>query len=102
MARATAAPAARASGLGTVGFGAAGGTFAKRLLTIMWAFCGLIALALFQGPTALADPDAAWGALSLQLLGPGLLGLMLVGLLASLAGVFRAVRVDPAQAFGGP
>ena len=27
---------------------------------------------------------------------------VVVGLLASLAGVFRAVRVDPAQAFGGP
>ncbi len=64
-------------------FGAVAGTYGKRLMMIMWAFCGLIALALYQGPTALSDPDAAWGAMCRQLLGPGLLGLMLVGLLAN-------------------
>lgn len=64
-------------------FGAVSGTYAKRLMIIMWAFCGLIAVALYQGPTALADPDAAWGAMSRQLLGPGLLGLMITGVLAA-------------------
>jgi solute:Na+ symporter, SSS family len=64
-------------------FGAVSGTYAKRVMTIMWAFCGLIALAMYAGPTALSDPDAAWGMMSRDLLGPGLLGLMLVGLLAN-------------------
>lgn len=64
-------------------FGAVAGTYGKRVLMIMWAFCGLVAVALYQGPTALSDPDAAWGLMSVQLLGPGLLGLMLVGLLAN-------------------
>lgn len=64
-------------------FGAVTGTYGKRLLMIMWAFCGLIAVALYQGPTALSDPDSAWGLMSVQLLGPGLLGLMLIGLLAN-------------------
>jgi SSS family solute:Na+ symporter len=64
-------------------FGAVSGTYGKRVLMIMWAFCGLIAVALYQGANALSDPDAAWGLMSVQLLGPGLLGLMLVGLLAN-------------------
>jgi Na+/proline symporter len=64
-------------------FGAVAGTFGKRLVTIMWAFCGLIAIALFSGPNTLADPDAVWGTMSRQLLGPGLLGLMLAGVLAA-------------------
>jgi Na+/proline symporter len=64
-------------------FGAVSGTYAKRLMFIMWAFAGLIAVALFQGPTALSDPDLAWGTMSRQLLGPGLLGLMLTGVLAA-------------------
>jgi SSS family solute:Na+ symporter len=57
------------------------GTYLKRLMIIMWAFAGLIAIALF-GPGGLSDPDATWGALSNQLLGPGLVGLMLAGVLA--------------------
>jgi Na+/proline symporter len=64
-------------------FGGVSGTFAKRLMIIMWAFCGLVAVALYQGPSALADPDEAWGAMSRQLLGPGFLGLMVVGVLAA-------------------
>ncbi len=62
-------------------FGAVGGTYAKRLMVIMWSFCGLIAYALYAGN--LADPDLAWGAMSRDLLGPGLLGLMLAGVLAA-------------------
>jgi solute:Na+ symporter, SSS family len=64
-------------------FGAVSGTYAKRLMIILWAFVGLIGAALFIGPEALSDPDAVWGTLTLQLLGPGLLGLMLAGLLAA-------------------
>ncbi|MCF3650586.1 sodium:solute symporter family protein [Synoicihabitans lomoniglobus] len=64
-------------------FGAVSGTFAKRLMIILWAFSGLVAVALYQGTDALADPDMAWGTMSRQLLGPGLLGLMVVGVLAA-------------------
>jgi SSS family solute:Na+ symporter len=53
-------------------FGAVSGTYAKRIMIILWALCGLIAVALFAGPRALSDPDAAWGTMSLlQLLPPG-------------------------------
>src|SRR5690606_8197081 len=64
-------------------FGAVAGTYGKRLMFILWAFVGLIAVAMFQGPAALADPDLAWGTLSRELLGPGLLGLMITGVLAA-------------------
>lgn len=64
-------------------FGAVAGTYAKRVMIVMWAFCGLIAIAMYQGANALADPDDTWGVMSRQLLGPGLLGLMLIGLLAN-------------------
>ncbi|MDO8542958.1 MAG: sodium:solute symporter family protein [Opitutaceae bacterium] len=64
-------------------FGAVAGTFGKRIVTIMWAFCGLIAIVMFSGPNTLADPDTVWGTMSRQLLGPGMLGLMLAGVLAA-------------------
>lgn len=64
-------------------FGAVSGTFAKRLMIVLWAICGLIAIALYQNESSLSDPDSAWGAMSLQLLGPGFLGLMMAGLLAA-------------------
>ncbi|MEX0332403.1 MAG: sodium:solute symporter [Puniceicoccaceae bacterium] len=64
-------------------FGATSGTFAKRLMIILWAIAGLIAIALYQNSTSLSDPDSAWGAMALQLLGPGFLGLMMAGLLAA-------------------
>ena len=64
-------------------FGAVAGTFTKRLMMIMWTFAGLIAIALFAGADALSDPDIVWGQMSLRLLGPGLLGLMLAGVLAA-------------------
>ena len=57
------------------------GTYLKRLMIIMWAFAGLIAVAMF-GAGGLSDPDAVWGSMSNQLLGPGLVGLMLAGVLA--------------------
>jgi hypothetical protein len=57
------------------------GTYLKRLMIILWSLAGLIAVALF-GPGGLSDPDATWGAMSNQLLGPGLIGLMLAGVLA--------------------
>jgi SSS family solute:Na+ symporter len=57
------------------------GNYLKRLMIILWAFAGLIAVAMF-GPAGLSDPDATWGAMSNKLLGPGLIGLMLAGVLA--------------------
>lgn len=57
------------------------GNYLKRIMIILWAFAGLIAYALF-GAGGLSDPDAAWGAMSHRLLGPGLIGLMLAGVLA--------------------
>jgi Na+/proline symporter len=57
------------------------GNYLKRIMIIMWALAGLIAVALF-GPGGLSDPDATWGAMSNRLLGPGLIGLMLAGVLA--------------------
>jgi solute:Na+ symporter, SSS family len=64
-------------------FGAVAGTFGKRLMTILWAFCGLIAIALFSGANRLADADLVWGTMSRHLLGPGMLGLMAAGVLAA-------------------
>lgn len=64
-------------------FGAVAGTFTKRLMMILWTFVGLIAIALFSSDNALSDPDNVWGQMSLRLLGPGLLGLMLAGVLAA-------------------
>jgi Na+/proline symporter len=57
------------------------GNYLKRIMIILWAFAGLIAVALF-GVGGLSDPDSAWGAMSNKLLGPGLIGLMLAGVLA--------------------
>ena len=57
------------------------GNYLKRLMIILWAFTGLIAVALF-GRDGLADPDSTWGTLSHRLLAPGLVGLMLAGVLA--------------------
>lgn len=80
-------------------FGAVSGTYAKRLMFIMWAFVGLIAVALYQGENALADPDLAWGTLSRQVLGPGLLGLMLTGVLAANMSTVAAQTVSVAALF---
>jgi solute:Na+ symporter, SSS family len=57
------------------------GNYLKRFMIILWAFAGLIAIALF-GVGGLADPDMTWGVMSNRLLGPGLAGLMLAGVLA--------------------
>ncbi|HUL53207.1 MAG TPA: hypothetical protein VLT83_07345 [Opitutaceae bacterium] len=65
-------------------FGAVSGTYAKRLMIMMWTFVGLIGLGLYFGEKKLADPDLLWGQLSRQLLAPGLFGLMLAGLVAAM------------------
>lgn len=65
-------------------FGAVSGTYAKRLMIIMWTFVGLIGCGLYFGDSRLAEPDMLWGQLSRQLLAPGLFGLMLAGLIAAM------------------
>ena len=63
----------------TARVGIIAGGFAKRLVLIAWMFCGLLAIGLLTG--RLAEPDQAWGQLSRELLMPGLMGLMLSGML---------------------
>ena len=61
------------------------GNFIKRFLTILWTLTGLIALALYA--REIADPDLVWGYATLDLLRPvgmGLVGLMIVALMAAL------------------
>ena len=59
--------------------GTLGGVFLKRFVMICWMLCGLLAVAMF--PLGISDPDNAWGVLAGRLLGPGLLGLMISGML---------------------
>jgi SSS family solute:Na+ symporter len=65
----------------TARVGSLGGNYTKRVLTIMWALCGLLAFALYQN--SISDPDAAWGFMSNDLLTVGLRGVMLAGILAA-------------------
>lgn len=65
----------------TARIGNIGGAYTKRILTIMWAFCGLLAFALYRD--SISDPDAAWGVMSNDLLGIGLRGFMIAGILAA-------------------
>jgi Na+/proline symporter len=62
-------------------FGGVAGAYMKRIMIVLWAFAGLISIALF-GVGGLADPDSVWGIMSNKLLGPGFIGLMLAGVLA--------------------
>ena len=80
-------------------FGAVAGTYGKRLMFILWSFTGLIAVALFQGENSLSDPDLVWGTMSRQLLGPGLLGLMLTGVLAANMSTVAAQTVSVSALF---
>jgi len=65
----------------TARVGGLGGNYTKRVLTIMWALCGLLAYALYQ--SSISDPDTAWGVMSNNLLGVGLRGIMIAGILAA-------------------
>ncbi|MEO6244481.1 MAG: hypothetical protein ABIQ12_03515, partial [Opitutaceae bacterium] len=67
------------------------GGFSKRFVTIAWAFCGLIAIALF-GPN-LSDPDQAWGLMTRELLPVGLIGIMITGILGGKIALLGAQSV---------
>ncbi len=78
-----------ASGMQTAGsatnefaarIGMIGGMFLKRLLMLCWAFAGLLAVAIYSN--GLHDPDLIWGVMTRDLLWPGAVGLMLVGVLS--------------------
>ena len=78
-----------ASGMQTAGsatnefaarIGMIGGMFLKRLLMLCWAFAGLLAIAIYG--KGLHDPDLIWGVMTRDLLWPGAIGLMLVGVLS--------------------
>jgi len=58
------------------------GNFIKRLLTIAWAFAGVIAVVLLAPGLTPEHSDEVWGRLIQQLLPPGLRGLMLAAMLA--------------------
>lgn len=65
----------------TARFGMIGGMFFKRFIMIFWALAGLLAIGLYAG--RLHDPDLIWGFMTRDLLVPGAIGLMLVGILAA-------------------
>ena len=67
------------------------GGFSKRFITIAWAFCGLIAIAMF-GPN-LSDPDQAWGLMTRELLPVGLIGIMITGILGGKIALLGAQSV---------
>src|SRR5690606_29186729 len=60
------------------------GSLVKRLVTVGWALTGLIvaAMVINQGIT-LEDPEHAFGFAARELLGPGLIGLMLAAIVAA-------------------
>jgi SSS family solute:Na+ symporter len=81
----------------TARFGMIGGMFAKRVLMVMWALAGLIAIALYSGK--LSDPDLIWGHMSNELLVPGAIGLMLAGILAATMSSLGALSLSYSALF---
>ncbi|MDZ7269615.1 MAG: sodium:solute symporter family protein [candidate division KSB1 bacterium] len=65
----------------TARFGMIGGMMFKRVMMIFWALAGLLAIGLYTGK--LSDPDLIWGYMTQQLLWPGFIGIMMVGILAA-------------------
>jgi SSS family solute:Na+ symporter len=73
------------------------GSFAKRFVTIGWALTGLIAVGLFGG--MLSDPTMIWGHMTLELLGPGFVGLMIAAIMAGNMSTKGAVCLEFSAAF---
>jgi SSS family solute:Na+ symporter len=74
--------------------GMVAGMLLKRICSILWAVCGLIAALLYAG--SIKDSDLVWGHASRDLLGPihlGLVGLMLVGMLSALMAVSNSMML---------
>jgi SSS family solute:Na+ symporter len=81
----------------TARIGMIGGMFTKRVLMLFWALAGLIAIGLYAG--RLHDPDLIWGVMTRDLLWPGAIGLMLVGVLAANMSTLDASAVSHAALF---
>lgn len=81
----------------TARFGMIGGMFFKRFIMIFWALTGLLAIGLYAG--RLHDPDLIWGFMTKDLLFPGAIGLMLVGILAANMSTLDAGSVSYAALF---
>jgi len=81
----------------TARFGMIGGMFFKRFIMIFWALAGLLAIGLYAGK--LHDPDLIWGFMTKDLLFPGAIGLMLVGILAANMSTLDAGSVSYAALF---
>jgi len=73
------------------------GMFTKRLIMIMWALAGLLAIALYAGQ--ISDPDLIWGYMTQKLLFPGAVGLMLVGILAANMSTLDATSISYSALF---
>lgn len=78
-------------------FGMIAGMFFKRFIMIFWALAGLLAIGLYAGK--LNDPDLIWGYMTKDLLFPGAIGLMLVGILAANMSSLDAGAVSYAALF---
>jgi SSS family solute:Na+ symporter len=81
----------------TARFGMIGGMFFKRFIMIFWALAGLLAIGLYAGK--LHDPDLIWGFMTNDLLFPGAIGLMLVGILAANMSSLDAASVSYSALF---
>ncbi|MBN2013320.1 hypothetical protein JW960_28575 [candidate division KSB1 bacterium] len=73
------------------------GNMMKRVTIVMWGFTGVVGYALYRNN--ISDPDMLWGYMSRQLLGPGLIGLMVVCLLAALQSSASAMMVSSSALF---
>jgi SSS family solute:Na+ symporter len=73
------------------------GMFTKRVMMIMWAIAGLLAIALYAGQ--ISDPDLIWGYMTQKLLFPGAIGLMLIGILAANMSTLDATSVSYSALF---
>jgi Na+/proline symporter len=85
---------------GRVGF--MGGSLIKRVCTIPWALTGLAALAYFTAAGANIAPDKAFGAVAGEFLPkamPGLLGLFLAALLASVMSTCDSLMIASSALF---
>lgn len=81
----------------TARIGMIAGMFTKRILMLAWAMAGLIAAGLYAGK--LHDPDLIWGVMTRDLLWPGAIGLMLVGVLAASMSSLGAMAVSHSALF---